>query len=224
LKQTVEQSGANRGPGRFVPYDPAVLLVALTGGIGSGKSTVAALLEARGAVVVDADAVARDVVEPGKPAFERIVERFGTGVLAADGTLDRPALGRVVFGDEAARKDLEGITHPAINEEFVRRIAGSPADGIVVCDIPLLVESQQAAARNYGDVIVVEAPLEVRLDRLESRGVPRDDARARMKAQATDEERRAVATFVIDNGGTLAELERQVDEVWAALREKAAKQ
>jgi dephospho-CoA kinase len=200
-----------------------VLLVALTGGIGSGKSTVAALLEARGAVVVDADAVAREVVEPGKPAFEQIVERFGTGVLAADGTLDRPALGRVVFGDEAARKDLEGITHPAINEEFVRRIAGSPPDGIVVCDIPLLVESQQAAARNYGDVIVVEAPLEIRLDRLESRGVPRDDARARMKAQATDEERRAVATFVIDNGGTLADLERQVDDVWAALREKATK-
>jgi dephospho-CoA kinase len=201
-----------------------VLLVALTGGIGSGKSTVAALLEARGAVVVDADAVARDVVEPGKPAFDRIVERFGTGVLAADGTLDRPALGRVVFGDEAARKDLEGITHPAINEEFVRRIAGSPPDGIVVCDIPLLVESQQAAARTYGDVIVVEAPLEVRLDRLEGRGVLRDDARARMKAQATDEERRAVATFVVDNGGSVAELERQVDEVWAALREKAAKQ
>ncbi|HEY7136960.1 MAG TPA: dephospho-CoA kinase [Acidimicrobiia bacterium] len=201
-----------------------MLLVALTGGIGSGKSTVAALLEARGAVVVDADAVARDVVEPGKPAFDRIVERFGTGVLAADGTLDRPALGRVVFGDEAARKDLEGITHPAINEEFVRRIAGSPPDGIVVCDIPLLVESQQAAARTYGDVIVVEAPLEVRLDRLEGRGVLRDDARARMKAQATDEERRAVATFVVDNGGSVAELERQVDEVWAALREKAAKQ
>jgi dephospho-CoA kinase len=201
-----------------------VLLVALTGGIGSGKSTVAGLLRRHGAVVVDADAVAREVVEPGRPAFERIVERFGPGVLAPDGTLDRPALGRVVFGDEAARKDLEGITHPAINEEFVRQVAAAPPDGIVVCDIPLLVESQQAAARAYADVVVVEAPLEVRLDRLEARGVPRDDARARMKAQATDEERRAVATFVLDNGGTLADLERQVDDVWATLREKASKQ
>ena len=201
-----------------------VLLVALTGGIGSGKSTVADLLRRRGAVIVDADAVARLVVEPGQPALEKLVERFGAEILGSDGTLDRPALGRVAFTDDAARKDLEAITHPAINEEFMRQIAAAPPDAIVVCDIPRLVESKQAAARAYTEVIVVESPLQVRLARLEQRGVPRDDALARIKAHATDEQRRAVATHVVDNSGSLADLEPQVDRLWATLHEKAAKQ
>jgi dephospho-CoA kinase len=192
-------------------------LVALTGGIGSGKSTVAALLAGHGAVVVDADAIAREVVEPGMPAFGALVERFGSGIVAADGTLDRPALAAIAFSDDEHRKALGEITWPAIGEETERRIAAAADDDIVVCDIPLLVESKAAGARPYGAVIVVEAPRELRLDRLVLRGLTRDDAAARMAAQASDEERRAVATHLVDNGGDLAALERQVDELWEQL-------
>jgi len=199
-----------------------VLLVGLTGGIGSGKSTVAGLLADHGAWIVDADAVARSVVEPGSEALERLVERFGEGILAADGALDRPALGRLAFADEASRKDLEAITHPAINEEFLRRMQAAPPDSIVVCDIPLLAESPQAQARGYPVVIVVEAPRAVRLERLAERGVERADAEARMAAQASDEERRAIATYVIDNSGDLDELRRRVAAVWAELLERQA--
>jgi dephospho-CoA kinase len=199
-----------------------VLLVGLTGGIGSGKSTLADLLAARGAVVIDADAVAREVVEPGSPALAALVERFGDGILGPDGALDRPALGRLAFVSEQSRKDLEAITHPAINEEFLRRVQAAPKDGIVVCDVPLLFESTQARSRGYALVIVVEAPREVRLARLEERGVPRADAAARMAAQATDEQRREIATHLVDNSGDLASLERQVDELWADLRRRAA--
>jgi dephospho-CoA kinase len=202
---------------RALAYAPPVLLVGLTGGIGSGKSTVAGLLAARGAVVLDADAVARSVVEPGTPALTALVERFGDGILAADGTLDRPALAALAFVDDASRKDLEAITHPAINTEFARQMTEAPPDAIVICDVPLLAESDQARARGYKVVIVVEAPIEQRLERLEARGVPRDDAQRRMAAQATDEERRALATHVIDNAGDLAVLERQVDDVWPDL-------
>jgi dephospho-CoA kinase len=199
-----------------------VLLVGLTGGIGAGKSTVAEMLARRGAIVLDADAVARQVVEPGKPAFDAIVERFGRDVVAPDGTLDRPALAAKAFASDESRRDLEAITHPAINDEFVRLMQGAPADAIVVLDVPLLVESQQASARGYQAVLVVEAPREVRLSRLEERGVARDDAEARMAAQATDEERRAVATHVIDNRGDLADLEAQVDRVWTELQHLAS--
>jgi dephospho-CoA kinase len=195
-----------------------VLLVGLTGGIGSGKSTVAELLAQRGAVVVDADAVARSVVEPGTPALAALVERFGSGILSEDGTLDRPALAAVAFADEASRKDLEAITHPAINEEFLARMQAAPTDAIVVCDVPLLAESQQAQARGYPVVVVIEAPIDLRLDRLEARGVARDDAQRRIAAQATDEERRALSTHVVDNSGDRAHLERQVDELWADLQ------
>jgi dephospho-CoA kinase len=191
--------------------------VGLTGGIGSGKSTVASMLRERGAWIVDADAVAREVVEPGSEALAELVERFGPEILAPDGSLDRPALGRLAFVDEATRKELEAITHPAINQEFLRRMQAAPPGSIVVCDIPLLVESPQAQARGYPVVIVVEAPRELRLARLEERGVPRDDAEARMAAQASDEERRAIATHVIDNSGSHADLEPQVDKVWADL-------
>jgi dephospho-CoA kinase len=194
-----------------------MLLVGLTGGIGSGKSTVAELLAARGAWVVDADAVAREVVEPGTPALAKLVERFGPEILDADGRLDRPTLGRIAFASDETRTDLEAITHPAINEEFMRRIVEAPEGSIVVCDVPLLVESPQARARGYPVVIVVEAPVGVRLDRLGERGVARSDAEARMAAQATDEERREVATHLIDNSGDRAALERQVEEIWPDL-------
>jgi dephospho-CoA kinase len=201
-----------------------VLLVGLTGGIGSGKSTVADLLAARGAVVVDADRVARDVVEPGTPALAALVERFGAGILAADGRLDRAALAAVAFADEASRKDLEAITHPAIGEEFLRRMAAAPKGAIVVCDVPLLAESPPAQARGYSVVVVVEAPLDVRLERLEARGVPRADARQRVAAQASDEERRKIATHVLDNSGDRAHLERLVDELWSDLQRRRADQ
>lgn len=193
------------------------MLVALTGGIGSGKSTVAARLAARGAVIVDADAIARLVVEPGMPAFASLVERFGEGIVAADGTLDRPALAAVAFADDVSRKALGEITWPAIGEETERQIAAAGEDAVVVCDIPLLVESQAAGTRPYAAVIVVEAPRELRLDRLVLRGLTRDDAETRMAAQATDEQRRAVATHLVDNAGDLAALEARADEIWADL-------
>ena len=199
-----------------------MLLVGLTGGIGSGKSTVARLLEARGAVIVDADQVARDVVEPGKPAFDRLVERFGPGILGSDGRLDRPRLAEIAFASEEGTAALNQITHPAVGEEFLRRITAAPVDGIVVCDVPLLVESETARSRGYEFVIVVEAPRELRLDRLEGRGVPRSDAEARMAKQASDEERRAIATWVVDNAGDLDDLEAQVEQIWASLLETIA--
>jgi dephospho-CoA kinase len=199
------------------PVASAPVLVALTGGIGSGKSTVASLLAAHGAVVVDADAIARLVVEPGMPAFAALVERFGDGVVAADGTLDRPALAAVAFADDGSRKALGEITWPAIGEETERQIAAAGEDAVVICDIPLLVESKAAGSRPYAAVIVVEAPREVRLDRLVVRGLTRDDAEARMAAQATDEQRREVATHLVDNAGDLAALQRQVDGVWTDL-------
>jgi dephospho-CoA kinase len=174
--------------------------------------------------VVDADAVARAVVEPGTPALGQLVERFGAGILDADGRLDRAALAELAFANEESRAALEAITHPAINKEFMQRVVDAPEGSIVVCDVPLLVESKTAGSRGYQVVIVVEAPREARLTRLEDRGVPRADAEARMKAQATDEERRAVATHVIDNSGDKAALEQQVDAVWADLSERHAAQ
>lgn len=197
-----------------------MLLVGLTGGIGSGKSTVADLLAARGAIIIDADDAARAVVEPGQPALTKLVDRFGPGILDADGHLDRAALAKLAFIDDESRRDLEAITHPAINEEFSRRVAEAPADAIVVLDVPLLVESPQARKRPYQTVIVVEAPRDVRLARLEARGVNRADAEARMAAQASDDERRKVATYVVDNSGDRAALERQIDEVWADLQRR----
>ena len=197
-----------------------VVVAALTGGIGSGKSTVAELLARRGAVLVDADVIAREVVEPGTPALAALVDRFGVGILAPDGTLDRGALAAVAFADDESRAALEAITHPAINDEFTRRMREAPADAIVICDVPLLAESTQARSRGYEWVIVVEAPRDVRLERLEGRGVPQADAERRMAAQASDEERRALATYVIDNSGDRAALESQVEEVWRDLQQR----
>jgi dephospho-CoA kinase len=201
-----------------------LLLVGLTGGIGAGKSTVADLLAARGAVIVDADQVARAVVEPGQPALAKLVERFGVGILDGDGRLDRAALAKVAFSDDDSRRDLEAITHPAINEEFTRRVAEAPGDAIVVLDVPLLAESEQARKRPYQTVIVVEAPRDVRLARLEARGVDRADAEARMGAQAGDEERRKLATYVVDNGGDRVALERRIEEIWSDLQRRHREQ
>lgn len=196
-----------------------MLMVGLTGGIGSGKSTVAAMLAARGAVVIDADRIAREVVEPGTPALAALVERFGPEILATDGTLDRPALAERAFANEDSRRELEAITHPAIGAEFLRQVAEAPPDAIVVHDVPLLAESKRGF--EYAAVIVVEAPLELRLARLEARGVDRADALRRIAMQASDEARRALATWVVDNSGDLAHLEAQVDAIWRELQARA---
>lgn len=195
-------------------------MVGLTGGIGSGKSTVAEMLVARGAVVIDADAIARMVVAPGMPALAALAETFGPEILKPDGSLDRPALAERAFVNDETRKQLEAITHPAIATEFFDQIAKAPADGIVVHDVPLLVESTRGM--KYGAVIVVEAPMETRLGRLAARGVPRDDAERRIALQATDEERREVATWVLDNAGDRASLERQIEAIWPELEQRAA--
>jgi dephospho-CoA kinase len=193
-----------------------MLRIGLTGGIGAGKSTVSAALAAHGAVVVDADRIAREVVERGSRGLEAVAAAFGPRVLTADGDLDRPALAAVVFADPDARRRLDGIVHP-----LVRRRAGelelaareADPDAVVVHDVPLLVETGQAAS--YDVVLVVEAAEEVRLPRLVARGLTEDDARARIAAQATDEQRRAVADVVLHNDGTPEELRAQVDRFWA---------
>ena len=195
-----------------------MLLVGLTGGIGAGKSSVAALLAERGAVILDADQVARDVVEPDAPAFAALVERFGPEIVGPDGRLDRPKLAELAFASDTGTADLNAIVHPAVGKEFLARMQAAPADAIVVCDVPLLVESETARSRGYEYVIVVEAPLETRLDRLEERGVPRNDAVARIAQQATDDERRAIATHLVDNAGDRAQLEAQVDAIWQDLQ------
>lgn len=189
--------------------------VGLTGGVGSGKSTVSRLLSERGAVVIDADAIAREVVEPGTPGFDAVVETFGSSIVGADGRLDRPALAALVFGDEAKRLQLNAIVHPLVGQRTVELAAAAPPDAVVVYDIPLLVESDMATGFDF--VLVVEAAVDVRLARLRERGMAETDARERMAAQASDEQRRAAASAVLDNNGSLAELEEQVDAVWKRL-------
>ena len=192
-------------------------VIALTGGIGSGKSTVAALLRAHGAVVVDADAIAREVVEPGRPALAEIVEAFGPGVLAEDGSLDRQALGRIVFADPRQREALEAITHPRIAARSAELIAAAPSGSVVVYDMPLLVEQGGEGLRSWDAVVVVDAPDDTRLARLVGRGMSAEDARARMAAQASREARLAVADYVVDNSGSVEDLAGQVDRLWAEL-------
>jgi dephospho-CoA kinase len=190
-------------------------MIGLTGGIGSGKSTVAGLLAAKGAVVVDADAIARQVVEPGSPVLDRLAERFGADIVGPDGRLDRARLAERAFLDEGTRRDLDAITHPAIGEEFLRQVAAAPEGAVVVHDVPLIVESKNPA--QYRGVIVVEAPRALRLARLEARGIAAVDAERRMAQQATDEQRRAIATWVLDNSGDLDALRSQVDAIWPEL-------
>lgn len=194
-----------------------MVVVGLTGGIGSGKSTVARLLAERGALVVDADVVAREVVAPDGPAHAAVVERFGPAVLATDGGIDRPALATLVFGDERAREDLNRIVHPAVQLEMLRRVAAAAADpdAVVVLDVPLLAEVGRDRYPVAG-VLVVDAPVETAVVRLiGGRGFTEEDARARIAAQATREERRAIADVVLDNSGDLDQLRSEVDRVWA---------
>jgi dephospho-CoA kinase len=193
-----------------------VLKVGLTGGIGAGKSEVSKRLVARGAVLIEADAIAREVVEPGSAGLAAIVREFGAGVLLPDGTLDRPKLGSIVFGDPERLAALNAITHPLIGRRSQERFEAAPEDAIVVYDMPLLTEGNLASLHDV--VIVVDVPVEVQIARLvERRGMTEADAKARIAAQATREQRRAIADHVIDNTGSLTELDARVDEVWADL-------
>ncbi len=190
--------------------------VGLTGGVGSGKSTVAQMLRDLGAVVVDADLLAREVVAPGTAGLQEIVEAFGPRVLTEAGELDRPAMGRIVFADDEARRTLEAVIHPRVRERGAALEAAAGEDAIVVHDIPLLAETGQAAG--FDAVIVVDVPRETQVERLvELRGMPPDDAEARVAAQATREQRRVIATYVVDNTGTKEDLRDRVTEVFAGL-------
>lgn len=193
-----------------------VMRVGLTGGIGAGKSLVSVLLAERGAVVIDYDLMAREAVALGTPALAAIVERFGPRVLLPDGTLDRPALGAIVFDDEDARRDLEAITHPAIGTLAWERDAAAPDGAVIVHDHPLLVETGLAELMEL--VVVVDAPVEIQVDRLvRFRRMSEADARARIAAQATREVRVAAADVVIDNAGSVEQLVPQVDALWERL-------
>ncbi|HEY7666848.1 MAG TPA: dephospho-CoA kinase [Actinomycetota bacterium] len=194
-----------------------MLLVGLTGGIGSGKSTVGRLLAERGAVVIEADRLARDVVEPGTPGFDRVVETFGPGVVTAEGSLDRDALARIVFEDAERRRALEGIVHPEVARRFAEEVERQRGtDRVVVYAVPLLVERGLAPA--FDVVIAVSAPEEVRVARVVAeRGSDEAEVRARIAAQVGDAERAAVADLVIDNTGGPADLARAVDAAWDAL-------
>ncbi len=191
--------------------------IALTGGIGSGKSTVARLLEARGAVVVDADAIAREIVEPGQPALVEIREAFGPEVVDDDGGLRRSRLAQIVFDDPEALARLNAITHPRIAARSAQLLASASSEAVVVYDMPLLVEQGPEALTGWDAIVVVDAPDEVRLERLVARGVDREDGQRRMAAQVTRDARLAAADHVIDNAGDLASLERAVDGLWRSL-------
>ena len=193
-----------------------MITVGLTGGIGSGKSEVARLLAAHGAVVVDADALAREAVAPGTPGLAAVVTEFGPVVLAADGSLDRAALGRVVFGDDTRLAALEAIVHPYVGRRSAELMAAAAPGSVVVYDVPLLVE--KGLQDGYDVVVVVDAADETRLRRLvEIRGMPEADARERMAAQADRQTRLAVADHVVANDGDLDALRLQVDRIWSSL-------
>jgi len=192
-------------------------LVGLTGGIGSGKSTVSAALAARGAVIVDADQVVRDVQQPGSPVLAKLAERFGAEVIAADGSLDRAALAGIAFADADALKDLNGIVHPAVGAEMNRQVMENVAtDNVVVLDIPLLTENPREGLQGK---IVVDVPLETQVERLvKYRGFDDADARARIARQATRELRLETADFVIDNSGHPDALDEQIERLWKWLQ------
>ncbi len=199
-----------------------MLKVGLTGGIGAGKSAVSRLLDSYGAVIVDADQIAREVVAPGTPGLAAVVEAFGEEILAPDGSLDRPRLGSIVFADPERLAVLNGIVHPLVGARSAELERAAAADAVVVHDVPLLAEN--ALAPLYDLVIVVDAAPETQLDRLvRLRGMTEDDARARMAAQAGREKRLEIADLVIDNDGQLEHLEPQVRAVWDELRTRAAR-
>ena len=190
-----------------------MLVVGLTGGIGAGKSTVSRLLAERGAVVLDADVFAREVVEPGGPAYDALVDRFGKEVLLADGHVDRPALAAIVFSDAAALADLNAIVHPAVGDLIGKRLAEEAStDHVVILDVPLLVESGRS---NTAGTIVVDCPPEEALRRAVARGLPEDDVRRRMANQVSREERLAKADLVVDNSGSESALPAEIDKAWA---------
>lgn len=199
-----------------------MLKIGLTGGIGSGKSEVSKRLAARGAVVIDADKIAREVVEPGTPGLARVVAVFGEEVLHPDGSLNREKLGAIVFADPDKLASLNGIVHPLVGERVADLQSRTADDAIMVYDVPLLAENRLAPM--YDVVIVVDAADEVRIARLaEHRGMPEHDAKARIAAQATREDRLAIADIVIDNEGDLDDLEARVDQVWDDLLTRAAR-
>ena len=190
--------------------------VGLTGGVASGKSTVSAALRELGAVVIDADQLARDVVAKGTPGLEAVVAEFGEELLTPEGDLDRPAMARLVFHDEAARKRLEGIVHPLVYEKVRELEARAPEGALVVHDVPLLAEAGRADG--FDAVVVVDVPTEVQVERMvRDRGWTEEDARSRIGAQASREERLAVATYVLDNTGTRDELHAKVEELYRTL-------
>lgn len=195
--------------------------IGLTGGIGSGKSTVAALLAEHGAVVIDADQIARDLVEPGEPALAALVTEFGPRILRVDGSLSRGELARLAFSDPVATERLNAIMHPLIGAESARRMAAGPSDGVVVYDMPLLVETGQ---RDLVDlVVVVDVPEEIQVDRaVRQRGLDEEDVRRRMEVQAVREDRLAAADVVIDNSGDLAATRAQVEALWAQISGRGA--
>jgi dephospho-CoA kinase len=190
-----------------------MILVGLTGGIGSGKSTVSAALAARGAVIVDADQVVRDVQQPGSPVLGKLAERFGAAVIAVDGSLDRAALAAIAFADPEALKDLNGIVHPAVGAEMNRQVMDHVAtDRVVILDIPLLTENPREGLQGK---IVVDVPVETQVERLvQFRGFDEADARARIARQATREQRLEGADFVVDNSGDLDALAPQIERLW----------
>jgi dephospho-CoA kinase len=195
-----------------------VILVGLTGGIGAGKSTVSAMLAERGAIIVDADQIARDLQSPGSPVLDSMAERFGGHILRDDGSLDRAAVAAIVFNDDAALKDLNGIVHPAMQSEIQRQIdEHRSTDRVVVLDFPLLGENPR---KGLAATIVVDIPVDVAVRRLvDQRGMDEADARARINSQLSREERLATATHVLDNSGDRDSLSAQVDELWEQLLE-----
>lgn len=191
-------------------------LIGLTGGIASGKSLVSARLAELGAVIVDADVLAREVVEPGTPALAAIAKHFGSSVIRDDGSLDRPALGAIVFADPHEREKLNAITHPAVWKRAKELFAAAAPDAIVVYDVPLLVEGSKDRQLDFDLIVVVNASTDTRLHRLmELRGMTREEAMHRLNSQASDAERLAVADLVIENGGSVEETIEQVDALWA---------
>ncbi|MER6749229.1 dephospho-CoA kinase [Streptomyces fungicidicus] len=199
-----------------------MLKVGLTGGIGAGKSEVSRLLVEHGAVLIDADRVAREVVEPGTPGLAAVVDAFGEEILTADGALDRPKLGSLVFADPEKLAVLNAIVHPLVGARSRELEEAAAVDAVVVHDVPLLTENGLAPL--YDLVIVVDASPETQLDRLvDQRGMTAQDARARMAAQASREERRAIADIVIDNDVPLDALRRRVEDVWSQLEDRASR-